>query len=135
MTEILKELNEKKIGIKDTKITPDLLAKLLSLLSNNKINTNGARAILPKVMETGRDPESFIEELGLAQISNEDELIKMIDEVITANQKELQEYLSGKDKLFAFFVGQVMKKSKGKANPKLLNELMKKRLDELKTNM
>ncbi|MCX7990825.1 MAG: Asp-tRNA(Asn)/Glu-tRNA(Gln) amidotransferase subunit GatB [Proteobacteria bacterium] len=131
MTEILKELNEKKIGIRDTKITASLLAKLLTLLNENKINTNGARAILPKVMESGRDPESFIEELGLAQISNEDEILKMIDEVLKENQKELQEYLSGKDKLFAFFVGQVMKKSRGKANPKLLNELIKKRLDEL----
>ncbi len=134
MTEVLKELNDRRVSIKDTKITTEHLAKLLFLLKDNKINTNGARTILPKVMETGRDPESFIEELGLAQISNEEDLINMIDEVISENQKELLEYLSGKEKLFAFFVGQAMKKSKGKANPKLLNELIKKKLDFLKSS-
>lgn len=132
MTEVLKELNEKKIGIKETKLTPQLLARLLLLLDENKINANGAKAILPRVVETGRDPESFINELGLAQISNEEDLMNMIDEVIKENERELKDYLAGKDKLFAFFIGQVMKKSKGKANPKLLNELMKKRLDEIK---
>lgn len=89
MAKILKELNEKKVGIKDTKITPELLANFLSL----KMNANGARAILPKVMGTSRDPESFIEELGFAQIPDEEELIKMIDEAISENQKELQKYL------------------------------------------
>ncbi len=133
MTEVLKELNEKKVSIKETRLTPELLAELLRLLDSDKINTNAAKSILPEMVNSGKSPQILIEELGLAQISDQSELFTLIDEVIKSNPKEVQDYLAGKDKLFGFFVGQVMKKSKGKANPKLLNELMKKKLDELKS--
>ncbi len=132
MTEVLKELNEKKVSIKETKLTPELLGELLNLLEEDKINTNAAKTMLPHIIDTGKSPKLLMEEMGLVQISNEQELLELIEDVIESNPKELEDFLSGKEKLFAFFVGQVMKKSKGKANPKLLNELMKKRLDELK---
>lgn len=128
MTEVLKELNERKAGINDTKLRPEHIAELHRLMDENKINANGVKAILPHVMNTGNAPALFIEELGLAQISGEDELASAIDETLRGNKAELRAYLEGKDKLFSFFVGQVMKKTKGKANPKVLNDLIKKRL-------
>lgn len=131
MTEILKELNEKKINICDTKLTPQAVKELFSLLDENKINANGAKAMLPEMMASGASPILLMEKMGLAQISGESELIDVINDTLKENKTELINYLSGKDKLFSFFVGQVMKKTKGKANPKVLNELLKKRLSEI----
>ncbi len=132
MTEILKELNEKKVGIRETKLSPQALKELFSLLDENKINANGAKAMLPEMMASGTPPAILMEKMGLAQISGESELIGVINDTLKENKTELINYLSGKDKLFSFFVGQVMKKTKGKANPKVLNELLKKRLSEIR---
>lgn len=132
MTEILKELNEKKVGIRETKLTPEAIKDLFSLLDENKINANGAKAMLPEMMASGTPPAILMEKMGLAQISGESELIGVINDTLKENKTELINYLSGKDKLFSFFVGQVMKKTKGKANPKVLNELLKKRLSEIR---
>lgn len=132
MTEILKELNEKKVGIRETKLTPEALKELFNLLDENKINANGAKAMLPEMMASGTPPAILMEKMGLAQISGESELIGVINDTLKENKTELINYLSGKDKLFSFFVGQVMKKTKGKANPKVLNELLKKRLSEIR---
>jgi aspartyl-tRNA(Asn)/glutamyl-tRNA(Gln) amidotransferase subunit B len=132
MTEILRELNERRTGIHQTGLRPEHIAEIFRLIDENRINANGAKTILPHVINTGRAPASFIEELGLAQISGETELISAIDETLRNNKSELKAYLDGKDKLFSFFVGQVMKKTQGKANPKVLNELLKKRLSEIR---
>lgn len=131
MTEILKELNERKVGIKETKLTPENIVGIFKLIDANKINANGAKAMLPCLIVEDATPEILMEKLGLIQISGEDELLKVIDEALRENKNELKGYLSGKDKLFSFFVGQIMKKTKGKANPKLLNELLQKRLSEI----
>lgn len=131
MTEVLKELNEKKVSIKETKLTPQHIAEIFRLMDENKINANGAKAILPEVLVSGTSPSVLMERMGLVQISNEEELIRVIDDTLRENKNELMGYLSGKEKLFSFFVGQIMKKTKGKANPKVLNELLKKRLSEI----
>jgi len=78
--------------------------------------------------KTGKSPEDIVKEKGLVQITDESEVIKVIDEVIAENPKEVADYKGGKDKLITFFVGQVMKKSKGKANPQVVNKLLKERL-------
>jgi len=131
MTEILKELNDRKVGINDTKLTPMGVKEMFTLLDDNKINANGAKAMLPEMITNGTAPAVLMEKLGLAQISSESDLINVIDESLRENKNELKSYLSGKDKLFSFFVGQIMKKTKGKANPKVLNDLLKKRLSEI----
>ncbi len=133
MTEILKELNERKISIKETKLTPENISEMFRLVDEDKINANGAKAMLPEMIISGSAPSLLMEKMGLVQISSEDELVRVIDETLRENKGELKAYLSGKDKLFSFFVGQVMKKTKGKANPKLLNELLKKRVSQIKT--
>ncbi|GAB4439073.1 MAG: Asp-tRNA(Asn)/Glu-tRNA(Gln) amidotransferase subunit GatB [bacterium] len=131
MTEILKELNERKTGIYETKLTPENIAEIFRLIDENKINANGAKAMLPYLITEETTPAVLMEKLGLVQISGEEELLTVIDETLRENKDELRGYLSGKDKLFSFFVGQIMKKTKGKANPKVLNELLKKRLSEI----
>lgn len=132
MTEVLKELNERKISIRETKLIPQHIADIFKLIDENKINQNGAKAVLPEIINSGKSPLELVEKMGLIQISGEDELISVIDDTLRENKNELKGFLSGKDKLFAFFVGQIMKKTKGKANPKVLNELLKKRLSEIK---
>ncbi len=131
MTEIQKELNERKCTITDTKLKPEHIVEIFKLLDENKLNYNGAKALLPKVIETGKNPSLLMEEMGLIQISDTNELKTIIQEVLKNNKKELKEYLTGKDKLFAFFIGQVMKKTSGKANPKILQELLKELLSKI----
>lgn len=131
MTEVLKELNERKCKIFETKLKASHIAEIFKLIDDNKLNANGAKTILPKVVETGKNPSQLMEELGLIQISNSDELLSIIKDVLRNNKKELKEYLGGKDKLFAFFVGQVMKKTAGKANPKVLQDLLKESLSKI----
>mgnify|MGYP001274538268 FL=1 len=82
------------------------------------------------MISTGKSAEDIIESKGMSQISNTDELEKYIDEVLLTNPENIEKYRNGKDKLFGFFVGEVMKISKGKANPKLLNELLRDKLDK-----
>ena len=79
--------------------------------------------------ETGKSPRDIISEKGLSQISDEGEIEKLINDVLSANPENVEKYKNGKDKLFGFFVGEAMKLSKGKANPKLLNELLKSKLN------
>jgi aspartyl-tRNA(Asn)/glutamyl-tRNA(Gln) amidotransferase subunit B len=131
MTEVQKELNERKCSITDTKLKPEHIAEIFKLLDENKLNYNSAKALLPKVIETGKNPSLLMEEMGLIQISDTDQLKTIIQEVLKHNKKELKEYLSGKEKLFAFFIGQVMKKTSGKANPKILQELLKDMLSKI----
>ena len=78
--------------------------------------------------ETGKDPEAIVEEKGLKQVTDTGAIEGLIDQVIADNQDKVEQYKSGKDKLFGFFVGQVMKLSQGKANPQMVNELLKKKL-------
>jgi aspartyl-tRNA(Asn)/glutamyl-tRNA(Gln) amidotransferase subunit B len=87
-----------------------------------------AKEIVEDMYKTGKSPQTIIEEKGLVQITDEGELIKTITSIIEANPQQLADYRGGKEKLFGFFVGQVMKATQGKANPQLVNELLKKML-------
>ena len=80
------------------------------------------------MFQSKEDPEIIIEKKGLRQVTNKNEIENIVDEVLQENQKMVEQYLSGKDKLLGFFIGQSMKKSKGKANPKILNEILKIKL-------
>jgi aspartyl-tRNA(Asn)/glutamyl-tRNA(Gln) amidotransferase subunit B len=108
---------------------PERLAGLLKLIDQNVIsNTIGKSVFEEMLQKTGASAESIVREKGVAQVSDEGALEGMIDQVIASHEKEAQEFRSGKEKLFGFFVGQVMKLSKGKANPGMVNELLKKKL-------
>lgn len=127
--DVLAVLNEKKLDISDFPLSPVNLGKLINLIKDGTISGKIAKEIFPEVLVSNSDPEIIVKEKNLVQISDTIEIEKLIQKIIDNNNDQVQEYLSGKEKVFGFFVGQVMKESKGKANPKLVNELLKKLLN------
>ena len=114
--------------ISESPVSAENLGRLLALIGQNKITGKLAKEILPKMFATGDAPDAIIEREGLQSISDEGALLKIIDDVIAANPKQLEQYRSGKTAVLGFFVGQVMKASRGQADPATLNSLLKERL-------
>ncbi len=128
MTELIRELKDGNVSPKDSPLPPAHLAELLALIKDGTISIKIGKDIFPELYKSGSSPKSLVQEKGLIQISDESALVATIDRVIERFPKETVEYRDGKEKLLGFFVGQVMKETKGKANPKLLNELLVRRL-------
>ncbi len=126
--ELFALLNEKNIEIDQSPISPENLSKLINLISDETISGKIAKTLFVEMSNGDQDPKKIVEEKGLKQQSDPKELEKIIDKVILDNPDNVQKYKSGKDKLFGFFVGQVMKASSGKANPKVVNDILKKKL-------
>ena len=126
--ELFALLNDKSIEITESPISSENLAKLINLIKDGTISGKIAKTVFEIMADGNKDPEKIVEEKGLKQQSDPKELEKIIDKVILDNPKNVGAYKSGKDKLFGFFVGQVMKQSNGKANPQLVNEILKKKL-------
>ncbi len=129
-SELFSLLNEKNIEINNSPITPENLGKLIKLIKEDIISGKIAKEVLVEMFNTKQNPEKIIEQKGLKQVTDTSEIEIIVGEVIKENQKMVDQYLSGKDKLLGFFVGQSMKKSKGKANPKILNEILKNKLSK-----
>ncbi len=127
--ELFALLNNKSIEITESPITSENLAKLINLIKDGTISGKIAKTVFEIMADSGKDPKKIVEEKGLKQQSDPKELEKIIDKVISDNPKNVEAYKSGKDKLFGFFVGQVMKQSNGKANPQLVNEILKRKLN------
>ena len=121
-------LNEKKIELKDSPVSAENLGRLVELVSSNVINGKTAKDVFALVVETGENPEKIVEEKGLKQVTDSSEIEKIVDEVIASSPANVAAYQGGKQGLFGWFVGQVMKASRGKANPVVVNELLKKKL-------
>jgi len=130
MGDVLRFLNEDKRDIRECPILPQALAEMIQLIENGTISGKMAKDIITEMYRTGKSPQAVIEEKGMVQITDEDALVKTIAEVMTANPVQRGQYRAGKEKLFGYFVGQVMKATQGKANPQLINELLKKMLKE-----
>ncbi|HQJ31402.1 MAG TPA: Asp-tRNA(Asn)/Glu-tRNA(Gln) amidotransferase GatCAB subunit B, partial [Syntrophales bacterium] len=128
MGDLLRFLNEDRRDIKDCPIPAASLAEMIRLIEEGTISGKMAKEISEEMYRTGKGPKEIIEEQGLVQITDEAALIPVIEKVIAANPTQLAQYRGGKDKLFGYFVGQVMKATQGKANPQLINELLKKML-------
>ncbi len=129
MAEMLKYLNEDKVSILKSPVTPQGLAELLQLIADGTISGKIAKQVFAQMYsQSDNDPRQIVAEQGLAQMSDSGELIVMIDEILAANSDKVKEYQGGKTKMFGFFVGQVMKMSKGQANPQMVNELIKERI-------
>ena len=124
--ELFALLNEKNLEISQSPISSKNLSKLINLIKDGTISGKIAKSVFEIMAESDKDPQKIIEEKGLKQQSDPKELEKLIDKVVNNNQDKVKEYKSGKEKLFGFFVGQVMKVSGGKANPQLVNEILKK---------
>jgi aspartyl-tRNA(Asn)/glutamyl-tRNA(Gln) amidotransferase subunit B len=128
MGDILRFINEEKCEIADCPITPQALAEMIRLIEEGTISGKIAKEVIDEMYKTGKPATTIIAEKGLVQITDEGALAQAIREVMAANPKQLEQYRSGKDKVFGFFVGQVMKATQGKANPQLINDLLKKML-------
>lgn len=128
MGDVMRFLNEDKRSIRECPIKTESLAEMIKLIDEGAISGKMAKEVVEDMYKTGKSPQDIIKEKGLVQITDEGELIKTITSIIEANQAQAAEYRSGKEKVFGFFVGQVMKATKGKANPQLVNELLKKML-------
>jgi aspartyl-tRNA(Asn)/glutamyl-tRNA(Gln) amidotransferase subunit B len=128
MGDVLRFLNEDKLDIRQCPITAKDLADMIKLIEAGTISGKMAKDIIPDMYKTGKSPQKIIEEKGLVQITDEGELAKTITAIIEANPAQLADYRGGKEKLFGFFVGQVMKATQGKANPQLVNDMLKKML-------
>jgi aspartyl-tRNA(Asn)/glutamyl-tRNA(Gln) amidotransferase subunit B len=118
-------LKSNKLSIFETKLTPAALAELVHLVDKNTISSAMAKKLLPELLEKGGTPEKLVAEKGMSQITDEGAIRAVIQKVMDANPKNVEDYRGGKDKLFGFFVGQVMKETKGAANPELVNKLLK----------
>jgi len=128
MGDVLRFLNEEKRDIRNCPISPASLAEMISLIDEGTISGKMAKDIVEEMYKSGKPPKVIVEEKGMVQITDEGELIKTITAIIEANPNQLKDYRGGKEKLFGFFVGQVMKATQGKANPQLVNDLLKKML-------
>ena len=126
--ELFAALNEKNLEITESPISAGNLSKLINLIKDGTISGKIAKTVFEHMMEGDKDPKKIVEEKGLKQESDPKALEALIDKVIDNNRDKAIEYKSGKEKLFGFFVGQVMKVSGGKANPQLVNEILKKKL-------
>jgi len=126
--ELFALLNEKDIEISQSPISAENLSKLINLIKDGTISGKIAKSVFELMANGNKDPQKIIEEKNLKQESDPKTLETLIDKVISENPDKVKEYKSGKEKLFGFFVGQAMKASQGKANPKLVNEILKKKL-------
>ena len=128
-SELLGRLNKSGHAIETSPVNAQTLGTLVAKIADSSISGKGAKEILDHMMENAeRDIDALIEKLGLAQVSDDGAILAIIDEILANNQEKVEQYKSGKDKLFGFFVGQTMKASKGTANPGKVNELLKQRL-------
>jgi aspartyl-tRNA(Asn)/glutamyl-tRNA(Gln) amidotransferase subunit B len=129
MTELMRDLKgEDSIDIEGCPITPQNLGLLLAMIDKGTISGKIAKAVFMDMLASGKDPETLVKEKNLVQVSDEGELLAIVREIIAANPGQVAEYRAGKTKLMGYFVGQLMQKTKGRANPKLANQLLSQEL-------
>lgn len=129
--ELFAALNRDNIMIEQSRIKPDAMAELIMLLQNDVISGRSAKDIFVEIWETGERPHKIVKDKGLEQVSDNDAIAACIDQIFEKHADKVAEYKSGKDKLFGFFVGVVMKEMAGKANPQVVNEILKNKLSTL----
>jgi len=128
LRDLLGYLKENNLTLIECKVTPKRLAALIELLEGGTINNQAAKKVFEIVAKTGQEPVDVVKEQGLEQIGSADELEVIVKEILAANPQQVEQYKAGKERMFGFFVGQAMKKTQGKGNPNLLQELFKKHL-------
>jgi aspartyl-tRNA(Asn)/glutamyl-tRNA(Gln) amidotransferase subunit B len=131
LTELLGALNKVEKGLKDSPVSAEQLGGLVALISDNTISGRIAKDVFAEMFKTGKDAAKIVDEKGLKQVTDTGAIEKVIDEVLAENAGQIAEYKAGKDKVFGFFVGQIMKKSGGKANPAMVNDLLKAKLAKM----
>ena len=129
MGEILRLSKEKRIEVDKLSVTPERLGTLLSLMDDGTISPNAAKKILNRIEQEDREPEELLEEMGLKQISDASALEDTVKQILDAHPDEVKRFKEGQKKLSSFFVGQAMKMTKGKGNPKEINKILSKLLE------
>ncbi|MFZ5982701.1 MAG: Asp-tRNA(Asn)/Glu-tRNA(Gln) amidotransferase subunit GatB [Patescibacteria group bacterium] len=129
IVELRKHLAENGQTIKDLKITPENYAEFVVIVGEGKINSSAAQAVLLEMYQKGQDPSQIIEEKDLGQMEDESETEKIVDEILAKNQKSVEDYKNGKTNAFQFLIGQIMSATRGKANPGVVAEILRKKLE------
>lgn len=124
MGDFASKLNEAEITISNSKIEPEQLAELIKLIDNNTINSKIAKTVFEEMFETGKEPKAIVKEKGLVQITDEGALQEIVNKVIENNPQSVMDYKAGRDRAIVFLVGQIMKETKGKANPGIVNKML-----------
>jgi aspartyl-tRNA(Asn)/glutamyl-tRNA(Gln) amidotransferase subunit B len=127
--ELFGALNKSGQVLSDCNISPVMLGGLVGMISDGTISGRIAKDVFAEMFATGKDAALIVDEKGLKQVSDSGTIEALIDTVIAANMDKVEEYRGGKDKLFGFFVGQVMKQSGGQANPSMVNQILKSKID------
>ena len=127
--DLSKMVNEANITFADAKVKPAQLAAMIELINKGTISGKIAKKVIVSMWETGKDPQAIVEEQGLVQITDTGAIEEIVKQVIADNPKSVEDFKSGKGKAIGFLVGQVMKLSKGRANPGVVNELLQKHLN------
>ena len=128
MGEVQRRLNDEGIAIAGAPVSPELLVGMLKRIDDDTISGKIAKTVFDAMWKSGKSADAIIDEQGLKQVTDTGAIEAVIDQIIAANPGQVEEYRSGKEKVFGFFVGQVMKASQGKANPAAVNELLKRKL-------
>ncbi|WPM32809.1 Asp-tRNA(Asn)/Glu-tRNA(Gln) amidotransferase subunit GatB [Hydrogenobacter sp. T-2] len=128
LNDLLGNLSEAGKDIESSPVSPQSLAELVKLIKENVLSSKLAKEVIKEMTATGKSPSQIVEEKGLKQVSDEGQIRSMIEEVLKENSKEVERFKAGEEKVFGFLVGQVMKKAKGKANPQMVNRILKEML-------
>ncbi|KPJ62088.1 glutamyl-tRNA amidotransferase [candidate division KD3-62 bacterium DG_56] len=134
MGSLVRMLKERELEISQAKVSPDHLARMLALIDDGTISGKIAKGVFEEMFESGASPDDIVREKGLTQISDTGELGGIVEEVIEANPDVVESYLGGKEKSIGFLVGQIMKKTGGRANPQMVNQLLRERLEAKKAS-
>ncbi|MDQ7039195.1 MAG: Asp-tRNA(Asn)/Glu-tRNA(Gln) amidotransferase subunit GatB [Aquificota bacterium] len=126
LNDLLGLLNERQVPVEESPVSPEGLAELVKLIKEGVISTKIGKEVIKEMVQTGKKPSQIVEEKGLRQITDEDQIRKVVEEVLSRFPGEVERYRKGETKLLGFFVGQVMKETRGKANPRLVNEIIRK---------
>jgi len=129
MGSVLATLKAENKTIEEFPVPPERLAELLRLIKSGVISGKIAKTVFDDMVSTGKAPEAIVQEKGLVQVTDTDAITAVVSQVLDEHPQEVEDYKAGKRKLLGFFVGQVMKKTRGKANPKIVNEILKEKLE------
>jgi len=130
MTDVLRVMNDEHIALQDFPISPENLAAMVNLIADGVISGKIAKEVFEEMVKTKESPKTIVERLGLVQLSDASAIDKIVDEILSKNPSQREQYRNGKTQLFGFFVGETMKATKGKANPKIVNDILKTKLNQ-----
>jgi aspartyl-tRNA(Asn)/glutamyl-tRNA(Gln) amidotransferase subunit B len=132
LSELLRELKQDKIEVEDCPIRPEYISELVVLIEKGTISGKMGKDVFARMYNTGSSPSAIVEEQGMIQVKDEGQIADVIDKILQENPDQVKAWVDGKEQLFGFFVGQIMKESRGKANPGIVNSLLKQKLEGFK---